>query len=82
MGAGGEAVGNFTSNTFVGDRGISFTSRMSISLKGIDEHTGRSDHSTPEHVSDGRSTGIRRMTYLYLVEGFRTYIQSVLGGTP
>ena len=63
MGAGGEEVSSFTSKTFTGDKGVGFTSRMSIFLKVIDEHTGRNDGSTPQHVSDGRGTGIRRMTY-------------------
>ena len=62
MGAGGEEVGSFTSKTFTGGKGVGFTSRVSISLKVIDEHTGKSDGSTPEHVSDGRGTGIRTMT--------------------
>ena len=34
-------------------------------VKVIDEHTGRYDGSTPEHVSDGRNTGIRTVTYRY-----------------
>ena len=59
MGAGGEEVSSFTSKTFTGDKGVGFTSRMSIFLKVIDEHTGRYDGTTPEHVSDGRNTGIR-----------------------
>ena len=62
MGADGEEVGSFTSNTLAGDKGVGFTSRVSISLKVIEEHTGRYDGSTPEHVSDGRSTGIRTVT--------------------
>ena len=62
MGAGGEEVGSFTSNTLAGDRGVDVTSRISNSLKVMDEHTGRNDGSTPEHVSDGRGTGIRTMT--------------------
>ena len=61
MGAGGEEVSSFTSNTFAGDKGVGFTSRISNSLKVMDEHTGRNDGSTPEHVSDGRGTGIRTM---------------------
>ena len=62
MGAGREEVGSFTSNTCTGDKGVGFTSRISNSLKVMDEHTGRNDGSTPEHVSDGRGTGIRTMT--------------------
>ena len=65
MGAGGEEVGSFTSNTFAGDKGVDFIIRMSIFIKVFNEHTGRNDGSTPEHVSDGRSTGIRTMTYRY-----------------
>ena len=65
MGAGGEEVGSFTSNTFAGDKRVGFTSRMSISLKVIEEHTERNDGATSEHVSDGRRTGIRTMRYCY-----------------
>ena len=63
MGADGEEVGSFTSNTLAGDKGVDFTSRMSISIKVFNEPTGRNDGSTPEHVSVGRSTGIRTMAY-------------------
>ena len=81
MGAGGEEVVSFTSNTCAWDKGVGFTSRMSTSLKVIGEHSGRNDGSTPQHVSDGRGTGIRRMTYYRyrstrLRASVRTYVQS------